>query len=443
MKMLSTERIPTNIGAVQIRTVRALVAGQILGGLGIGATLSIGAILAAHVSGNDAVSGMAATFSTLGAGAAAIPLARLAAHYGRRVALTIGTVTSVAGSVVVVLAAAAGTFALLLLGFALLGVGAAVNLQSRFAATDLADPDHRGRQLSLVVWSTTIGAVVGPNLSAPGEGIARVLGMPHLTGSFAIAIAAQLLAAVVYLVALRPDPYLLSRALVQVVAPADRGAPADAIDSPDVGVGGLDGAVMDAAPATDVRAAASTIRTRRRIIFAITAIAASHMVMVSVMSMTPLHMTHHGSSIGAIGFTISVHVAGMYALSPVFGWLSDKAGRFATVLMGQGLLAIGLAVVSLGQLDATFVTVGLTFIGLGWSATTVAGSALVSDLASGDSRPRIQGRSDLAMNLAGAIGGATAGPVLAAIGYAGLASVAGVIVLGVVLATTVVMRAPR
>jgi MFS family permease len=437
MKALAPERIPTDIGAVQSRTVRALVAGQILGGLGIGATLSIGAILAAHVSGNEAVSGMAATFSTLGAGAAAIPLARLAAHYGRRRALTIGTVTSVAGSAVVVLAAGAGAFALLLLGFALLGVGAAVNLQSRFAATDLADPDHRGRQLSLVVWSTTIGAVVGPNLSGPGEEIARVLGMPHLTGSFAIAIAAQLLAAVVYLVALRPDPYLLSRAMAPTVVAGD------AVASPGVSDGGMHAGGADAAPDTDVRAAASTIRTRRRIIFAITAIAASHMVMVSVMSMTPLHMTHHGSSIGAIGFTISVHVAGMYALSPVFGWLSDKAGRFATVLMGQGLLAIGLAVVSLGQLDSTFVTVGLTFIGLGWSATTVAGSALVSDLASGDARPRIQGRSDLAMNLAGAIGGVTAGPVLAAIGYAGLASVAGVLVLGVVIATTVVMRGPR
>jgi MFS family permease len=260
---------------------------------------------------------------------------------------------------------------------------------------------------------------------------------------------------VVYLVALRPDPYLLSRALPPAVVPVEVGGPVgDAVAGPDgddhgsVGPDadagqGVSGGRADAAHGSVVRAAASTIRTRRLIVFAIAAIAASHMVMVSVMSMTPLHMSHHGSTIGAIGFTISVHVAGMYALSPVFGWLSDKAGRFATVLMGQGLLAIGLAVVSLGQLDATFVTVGLTFIGLGWSATTVAGSALVSDLASGDARPRIQGRSDLAMNLAGAVGGASAGPVLAMIGYAGLASVAGVIVLGVVVATTVVMRAPR
>jgi MFS family permease len=216
MKTLAPDRVPTDIAAVQTRTVWALVAGQILGGLGIGATLSIGAILAAHVSGNDAVSGTAATFSTLGAAAAAIPLARLAARLGRRLALTTGTLTAALGSVTIVIATGAGAFPLLLLGFAFLGVGSAVNLQSRFAATDLADPLHRGRQLSLVVWSTTIGSVVGPNLSGPGETIAQVLGMPHLTGSFAIAITAQLLAVVVYLVALRPDPYLLSRTLLPV-----------------------------------------------------------------------------------------------------------------------------------------------------------------------------------------------------------------------------------
>jgi MFS family permease len=440
MKTLAPDRVPTDIAAVQTRTVWALVAGQILGGLGIGATLSIGAILAAHVSGNDAVSGTAATFSTLGAAAAAIPLARLAARLGRRLALTTGTLTAALGSVTIVIATGAGAFPLLLLGFAFLGVGSAVNLQSRFAATDLADPLHRGRQLSLVVWSTTIGSVVGPNLSGPGETIAQVLGMPHLTGSFAIAITAQLLAVVVYLVALRPDPYLLSRTLLPAASAAPTG---------DASVHGSAGAGSDEddAGARDTAAASSTvhtdIHTRRLIIFAIAAIAASHLVMVAVMSMTPLHMTHHGSTIGAIGFTISLHIAGMYALSPVFGWLSDKIGRFATVLIGQGLLAVGLAVVALGELDASLVTVGLAFIGLGWSATTVAGSALVSDLASGDARPGIQGRSDLTMNLAGAVGGASAGPVLALVGYAGLAAVAAPVVLAVAIATLVTMRTVR
>jgi MFS family permease len=420
------------VAAVQSRTVRALVAGQVLGGLGIGATVSFGALLAAHISGDDALSGTAATLSTLGAAAASIPLARLASRLGRRVALSVGTATSTLGSLVIVAAAGLMSFPLLLTGFALLGVGAAVNLQSRFAATDLAAPQTRGRQLSLVVWSTTIGAVVGPNLSGAGEDMAAMLGMPHLTGSFAFAIAAQLTAIAVYLVALRPDPYLLSRRVAEAAASAE--VPTE-VPSPS----GRESAAGDVAgePTPSAR------RARVMTVVAIAVIAAAHAVMVAVMAMTPLHLTHHGSSIAAVGFTISLHVAGMFALSPVFGWMSDRFGRVPTILVGQGLLALGLVAVAVGELNAAAVTVGLTLIGLGWSATTVSGSALVTDLATDAGRTRIQGRTDLVMNAAGAVGGSLSGPVLAAVGYAGLAAISGVFVVGVVVAISVVGRAAR
>jgi MFS family permease len=420
------------VAAVQSRTVRALVAGQVLGGLGIGATVSFGALLAAHISGDDALSGTAATLSTLGAAAASIPLARLASRLGRRVALSVGTATSTLGSLVIVAAAGLMSFPLLLTGFALLGVGAAVNLQSRFAATDLAAPQTRGRQLSLVVWSTTIGAVVGPNLSGAGEDMAAMLGMPHLTGSFAFAIAAQLTAIAVYLVALRPDPYLLSRRVAAAAASAE--VPTE-VPSPS----GRESAAGDVAgePTPSAR------RARVMTVVAIAVIAAAHAVMVAVMAMTPLHLTHHGSSIAAVGFTISLHVAGMFALSPVFGWMSDRFGRVPTILVGQGLLALGLVAVAIGELNAAAVTVGLTLIGLGWSATTVSGSALVTDLATDAGRTRIQGRTDLVMNAAGAVGGSLSGPVLAAVGYAGLAAISGVFVVGVVVAISVVGRAAR
>jgi MFS family permease len=420
------------VAAVQSRTVRALVAGQVLGGLGIGATVSFGALLAAHISGDDALSGTAATLSTLGAAAASIPLARLASRLGRRVALSVGTATSTLGSLVIVAAAGLMSFPLLLTGFALLGVGAAVNLQSRFAATDLAAPQTRGRQLSLVVWSTTIGAVVGPNLSGAGEDMAAMLGMPHLTGSFAFAIAAQLTAIAVYLVALRPDPYLLSRRVAEAAASAE--VPTE-VPSPS----GRESAAGDVAgePTPSAR------RARVMTVVAIAVIAAAHAVMVAVMAMTPLHLTHHGSSIAAVGFTISLHVAGMFALSPVFGWMSDRFGRVPTILVGQGLLALGLVAVAVGELNAAAVTVGLTLIGLGWSATTVSGSALVTDLATDAGRTRIQGRTDLVMNAAGAVGGSLSGPVLAAVGYAGLAAISGIFVVGVVVAISVVGRAAR
>jgi MFS family permease len=390
-----------DLAAVQRRVVRVLVSGQVLGGLGIGATLAIGAVLAARLAGTEAWAGAAATMSTLGAAAASIPLARLAARAGRRIALTVGVLASAAGCVVTVAAAGITSFPLLLLGFALLGAGVAVNLQSRFAATDIASVERRGRDLSIVVWSTTVGAVVGPNLFGPGEVIAEALGMPELTGSFVIAVTAQLAAVAVYLVGLRPDPYLVSRTL-------------------------------PAAPQPPVVTGEG--RAPPRVILAIGAIGASHAVMVSVMSMTPVHLVNHGATLTIVGLTISLHVAGMFAVSPVFGWLSDKVGAISTILIGQATFVLALVCVALGADDTSLVTVGLILLGLGWSASTVAGSALVAQVVTGSARTRVQGRTDLVMNISGAGGGALAGPVLALIGYAGLAWVALVLVAAVVAA---------
>jgi hypothetical protein len=290
---------------------------------------------------------------------------------------------------------------------------------------------------------------VGPNLSGAGEDMAGMLNMPHLTGSFAFAIAAQLTAIVVYLVALRPDPYLLSRRVAEGAAAASAATAAPTAHTAPETQGSAPASAgsqsANTASAGDVAGSPtlSARRARTMTVVAIAVIGAAHAVMVGVMAMTPLHLTHHGSSIAAVGFTISLHVAGMFALSPVFGWMSDRFGRVFTILVGQGLLGGGLVAVALGEHSATAVTVGLTLIGLGWSATTVSGSALVTDLATDAGRTRIQGRTDLVMNASGAVGGSLSGPILAAIGYAGLATVSGIFVVAVVVAISVVGRAAR
>ncbi|MCR2784588.1 MULTISPECIES: MFS transporter [unclassified Microbacterium] len=381
-----------NLDSIRRRTIGVLAIGQVLGGIAFGATISLGAVLAAEMSGDESLSGLAAAAVTLGAAALAVPLASLAARRGRRLSLSAGMLIALLGVGMVIVAVLLDVFPLLLLAFALIGAGQAANLQSRFAATDLATDASRGRDLSLVVWATTIGAVLGPNLVGPGEALGAMVGMPELTGPYLFTVAAQLLGVALYLVALRPDPLLLAHRLAGEASSVAR-------------------AIVRADQPTAAR-------------YAITAIAASHGVMVAVMSMTPVHLMHHGAELSIVGLTISLHIAGMYALSPLFGFLADRAGRVPTILLGQGLLTLSLIVAALGQSSTTLVTIALVLLGLGWSASTVAGSALLTESSSESRRTQRQGRSDLAMNLVGAFGAIAAGGVLGFIGYGGLALVA-------------------
>lgn len=392
----------------QRRILLVLVLGQILAGLGTGATLSLGALLITDLTGSSAWSGMAATMSTLGAALFALPLAGLAQARGRRISLSGGVVTAASGAVVAVTAAALGSVLLLLVGILMLGAAQAVNLQSRFAATDLADPRSRGRDLSLVVWSTTIGAVTGPNLLSPGEVVGETVGMPPLTGAFAFTATAQLLAAIVYLVGLRPDPLLAERDLAGSGPQSPR----------------------------ESRAAAAPGRPWK----AIVTVALSHAVMVSLMSMTPVHLRDHGSALSLIGLTFSLHIAGMYAFSPVFGILADRIGARATVLLGQALLVGAMILSLLGSESSGAVIASLILLGLGWSASTVAGSVQISRAGTPETRSRIQGTSDMVMNLMGALGGASAGVILSGVGFSGLA---GLLLMPVGVVVVMQLMSPR
>jgi MFS family permease len=389
------------LARIQRRTIGVLSLGQVLGGVSFGATLSLGVLLVADVSGDDALGGLATAAVTSGTAVLAIPLAALARRRGRRLGLASGMLIALVGVVLVVIATGLRSLPLLLVALVLVGGGQASNLQSRFAATDLATDATRGRALSLVVWATTIGVVLGPNLVGPGEALGEALGMPPLTGPYLFTIVGQVLGV---LLALRPDPLLLAQRL-------------------------------DVRPALGAASVAATADRPVVARYAIFAIVAAHGVMVAVMAMTPVHLLHHGASLTVIGLTISLHVAGMYALSPVFGILADRMGRPATIMLGQLLLAASLVVAAVGAEDMTAVTVALVLLGLGWSASTVAGSALLTEASSTARRTRRQGFSDFAMSAVGAVGAILAGIVLGWIGYGGLALGA----LSLVVATTVLV----
>ena len=396
---------PSYVASVRRRSLLVLSLGQVLGGVAFGATVSLGALLAADISGDEGLSGLATAAVTLGTAAFAVPLAALARRSGRRPALATGMLIALVGVVLVVLARAVDQFPLLLAAFALIGAGQAANLQSRFAASDLATDATRSRDLSLVVWATTIGAVLGPNLVGPGEALGRLAGMPSLTGPYLFTVAAQLLGVAMYLIFLRPDPLVLARRVAR------------------------DGAT-----------GANTVRDHPAMArFAILAVAGSHAVMVSVMAMTPIHLMHHGAEITVVGLTISLHIAGMYALSPLFGVLSDRMGRIPTILLGQAILVASLLLAFAGQRSVLAVGVALVLLGLGWSASTVAGAALLTESSSPEMRVARQGRSDLTMSLVGAAGAIGAGVLLGWIGYGGLALVS-LTVVAVVVAAALVAR---
>lgn len=391
--------VAADIPTVQRRTVGVLAAGQVLGGIAVAGSVAAGSLLAATVSGSEAVAGLAQTAGVVGAALLALPLARIALSRGRRVALSTGYAIGALGSAVVISGAVRENVPLILLGCLLVGVASAASYQARYAATDLAEEHHRARDLSWVVWAATVGAVVGPNLLEVAGDLGARLGLPRLAGPYVVSMIVLVAAALVLAAFLRPDPYLLA---VQ----QDRAAGAPVLRP-------------------RLRDGLGHLRAHPMALLGIATIAIGHVVMVMVMVMTPVHMAHVDVTLQLIGLVISVHVAGMYALSPVVGWAVDRYGRVPVIVAGIVILAMACVIAGLAPAhNVPILGVGLFLLGLGWSCTLIAGSALVIDDVEPRERPAVQGVSDLTMNVAGAVGGAAAGVIVLVASYGVLCAAA-------------------
>ncbi len=406
----------TAVHSVQRRSVATLATSQVLGGVAVAGSLPAGALIAASLGGSEAAAGLAQTFGVLGAALLALPLARIALTRGRRAALSLGYLLGGIGAIVVVASTAGRSLIGVYAGCLLVGVASAAGLQARYAATDLAAPRLRARSLSLVVWGATIGAVAGPNLLDISGSWAMAWGLPQLTGPYLVAAVVALGAVVVLVLFLRPDPYRESLRL--------RG-----VDGTDIAHPRL-------------RDGIEHLRSRPRAVFGIAAIAIGHVAMVMVMVMTPVHMAHVDVRLQLIGLVISVHVAGMYAFSPLVGMAVDRFGRMQVIAAGIVILLVSMVISGLSAADDVLLLgIGLFLLGLGWSCTLIAGSTLVTDEVAPRERPSVQGLSDLTMNVAGAIGGVIAGVVVWLSSYAVLNAVAAIPVL--VLAGAAMLPACR
>jgi MFS family permease len=404
------------VSALRRRTITLLSAAQILSGLAAGAVVSVGSLMAVELTGSNAWAGSITTASTLGAALSSLALARLAASRGRRISLVTGLGLAAVGATSIVLSSVTSSFVLLLLGGALMGVGSAANLQARFAATDLSTVRTRARDLALVVWMSTAGAVTGPNLIRLGAPLSRLTGLPELGAVFLFPMAGMFGAMLVMWFGLRPDPLLTSRT---VLGDADLGHTRRHVP---------------------ISVAFTTLRRHPLALAALSGILVSHAVMVAVMSMTPVHMAGYGASISIVGLTVSLHIAGMYALSPIMGLLADRLGPATVLVGGLGTVLAATVLTGLSGGSVMTVTVGLILLGLGWSASTVAGSSIIAATVTGVERVAVQGLSDALMSLAGAGGGALAGVVLALTGYAGLSAAGGALALAGILAYWLLSR---
>lgn len=406
------------VADVQRRTVRTLVVSQAVGAVGVTIGVATASLLARDISGSETMAGLAQTFQVLGTAAAAYGLAHVMRRRGRRVGLVAGYLIGATGAVLAVVAGVVDSMTVLLLGAVMLGATTAVNNGSRYAATDLAPEEHRARALSLVVWATTVGAVAGPNLTGAGAAVARSMGVPELTGGFAIGAVVLVVAAAWLWWRLRPDPLLLAQqaaGVMPAVGPEPRGRS-----------WGRFVAVVREVPAVGA---------------AVVAMACAHAAMVTVMIMTPLHMEHGGAELEIIGFVISVHVLGMFAFSPLVGWAADRSGRSAVLVTGGVVLLVSLALCGLSPQGTSWqIFAGLFLLGLGWSCATVAASTVIADRTPVHARTEVQGTSDMAMALTAAGGGALAGLIVGWLGYPALATFAALLAGAVVVAGTVTRR---
>ncbi|WP_156324465.1 MFS transporter [Bacillus sp. FJAT-27251] len=379
------------------RTLLVVVISQVFGGAGLAAGIAVGALLAQDMLGSDSVTGIPTALFTLGSAGAAFLVGRLSQQFGRRFGLAMGFLAGGFGAIGVVISALTNSILLLFMSLLVYGAGAATNLQARYAGTDLANSAQRAKAVSIAMVSTTFGAVAGPNLVGVMGEFALSIGVPALAGPFLLAAAGYILAGLGIFFFLRPDPFIVAKAIA-----AAQGTTTKFLSESN----------------------SNSLEKNRRGIFAGAAVMVlTQFVMMAIMTMTPVHMGHHGHDLNEVGLVIGFHIGAMFLPSLLTGILVDKIGRgvmaiaSAITMLAAGILA------AMGPADSMAVLItALALLGLGWNFGLISGTAILVDAATPSTRAKTQGSVDVWIALSGALGGGLSGIVVANSSFAVLSN---------------------
>ncbi|MFD1929116.1 MFS transporter [Sporosarcina siberiensis] len=377
------------------RTLIVVVMSQIFGGAGLAAGVTVGALIARDMLGLDSFTGVPSALFTFGSVLAAFTVGRISQRFGRRYGLSLGFITGGIGAIGVIAATTMGNIPFLLVSLFVYGAGTATNLQARYAGTDLANDNQRAKAISIAMVSTTVGAVAGPNLVTPMGNFAMTLGIPALAGPFILAAAAYIVAGLILFIYLKPDPFLIAKAIAEEQEKRD-------------GLEGID----------DSKVLNKKVN-RIGIIVGALVLVLSHFVMVAVMTMTPIHMQNHGTGLSAVGMVIGLHIAAMYLPSLGTGYLVDKFGRSVMVVVsGITLSLAGLTAAFAPGDSLVWLSTALILLGLGWNFGLISGTAIIVDSTSMKTRAKTQGSVDVWVAIAGTTGSLMSGIIVAFSSYA-------------------------
>jgi len=395
---------PEKLKSLYKRVLLVVSLSQVFGGAGLAAGITVGALLAQQMLGTDAYAGVPSALFTLGSAGAALIVGKISQRYGRRTGLSTGFIVGGLGAIGVVIAAMINSVTLLFVSLLIYGAGTATNLQARYAGTDLANNKQRATAISTTMVMTTFGAVAGPNLVEIMGEVAVSMGVPALAGPFILSATAFILAGLVLFIMLRPDPLEIAKMIEADRRETEYGNMTESLSEKAI--------------------------NKRGLTVGATVMVLTQIVMVAIMTMTPVHMKHHGHGLSEVGIVIGFHVGSMYLPSLVTGILVDKIGRTTmSIASGVTLLFAGLLAAFAPSDSMVLLIVALTLLGLGWNFGLISGTAQIVDSTEPSTRAKTQGKIDVLVALAGASGGALSGMVVANASYATLSLAGGLLSL--------------